>query len=427
MTAVQETPTTAAPAARRRVSLGPWRAVIAGSLVLILLSIVQNVSDGADDLTSSGTASAALRLSVPILLAGLGGLWAERAGVVNIGLEGMMILGTWFGAWAGFEYGPWQGALMGAVGGALGGLVHAIATVSFGVDHIVSGVAINILASGVTRFLSSEVFTTLPGGGENQSPRVSGDVGDFSLPLLSGGFDTWDPLANLARKNWFFVSDVAGILNGVTSAVSWLTLIAFGLVGFSAWFLWRTPFGLRLRSAGENPVGAETLGVNVYLMKYVAVVASGMFAGLGGAFLVLEQATIYREGQTGGRGFLGLAAMLFGNWMPGGLALGAGLFGYADALQLRSEAAVHALLLFIAVGAGLLAAYFAFRRRVVPSIVFAVVGVAFFVWWSSTDSVDRDIVRMTPYITTLVVLALATQRTRMPSADGLRWRRRAAV
>jgi len=412
---------------RVRWPMGPWRAVVMGAAVLFVLSLVQNMTAGSDDLTSSGTAGAALRLAVPILLAGLGGLWAERSGVVNIGLEGMMIMGTWFGAWAGFEQGPWQGALYGALGGAIGGLVHAIATVSFGVDHIVSGVAINLLAVGATRYLASEIFVDLPGGGENQSPKVVGSVGKFSVPLLSGGFDTWDPLANVERRNWFFLSDVAGLLNGMTSNVSWLTLIAFGLVAASAWFLWRTPFGLRLRSAGENPVGAETLGVNVYLVKYVAVVMSGAFAGLGGAFLVLEQATIYREGQTAGRGFLGLAAMLFGNWMPGGLALGAGLFGYADALQLRSEESVHALLLFIAMGGGAVALWLGSRRRVVPALVALGIGAAFFVWWMVSDSVDRDIVRMTPYVTTLVVLALATQRTRMPAADGLRWRRRAAV
>ena len=112
--------------------------------------------------------------------------------------------------------------------------------------------------------------------------------------------------------------------------------------------LWRTAFGLRLRSCGENPVAAESLGVNVYQYKYIAVIISGALAGLGGAFLAIVAAGIYREGQTGGRGFIGLAAMIFGNWRPGGLAAGAGLFGYTDALQLRSGAeAVHALLLLV--------------------------------------------------------------------------------
>src|SRR6185295_4137435 len=126
---------------------------------------------GADDLTSSGAIRAALQAAVPIGLAGLGGLWSERAGVVNIGLEGQMILGTWFGAWGSINYGPWLGLLIGILGGALGGLIHAVATVTFGVDHIVSGVALTILATGVARFLSFLAWENKPGGGgSTQSP-----------------------------------------------------------------------------------------------------------------------------------------------------------------------------------------------------------------------------------------------------------------
>jgi simple sugar transport system permease protein len=420
-----------ARASGRGWPLGPLHAVVIASTVVVVISAVRIATDGSQDLTSSGTAGAALRLGIPIMLAGLGGIYAERAGVVNIGLEGMMILGTWFGAWAGVEYGPWQGALMGAVGGALGGLVHAIATVTFAVDHIVSGVAINILAGGVVRFLSTEIFTGMQGGGATQSPRVRGDVGELSLPVLSGGdFFGWDSpdfFAWLRRQDWFVLSDLGGILGGVTRNVSFLTVLAFALIPFSIWLLWRTPFGLRLRSCGENPVGAETLGVNVTLHKYVGVVVSGACAGLGGAFLVLEQAGIYKEGMTAGRGFIGLAAMLFGNWLPGGLALGAALFGYADALQLRSQASVHALLLFIAVGAVLFGLVLLAGRRLIAAAAAFLAAVGFALWWGTTDQVARDIVKMTPYLTTLVVLAIATQRTRMPAADGLRWRPRSAV
>src|SRR5581483_5675939 len=125
--------------------------ILAGVGVLLLLSIVRYVAD-ANDLTSSGAFEQALKSAVPILLAGLGGLYAERCGVVNIGLEGMMILGTWFGAWGGWMWGPWWGVVAGVLGGAVGGLIHAVATVTFNVDHIVSGVAINILGAGVARF-----------------------------------------------------------------------------------------------------------------------------------------------------------------------------------------------------------------------------------------------------------------------------------
>ena len=129
-----------------------------------------------------------------------------------------------------------------------------------------------------------------------------------------------------------------------------LTVIAVVLIPVSYYLLWRTPFGLRLRSCGENPHAAESLGVNVYRYKYYGVVVSGAMAGLGGAFLSMVASNIYREGQTAGRGYIGLATMIFGNWRPGGLAAGAALFGYTDALQLRrGSESVHALLLFIAV------------------------------------------------------------------------------
>jgi len=135
---------------------------------------------GAPDLTSSNTYGAALRLAVPILLAGLGGLYSERTGVANIGLEGMMVLGTWFGAWGGWHFGAEWGVVLGILGGTAGALVHAVATVSFGVNQIVSGVAINILALGVARFLSVVAFTG-QGGGATQSPQVTSD-----LPRLTG-------------------------------------------------------------------------------------------------------------------------------------------------------------------------------------------------------------------------------------------------
>ena len=124
---------------------------------------------------------------MPIGLAGLGGLWSERAGVVNIGLEGMMILGTWFGAWAGYQWGPWGGVLAGILGGALGGLLHALVTVTFGVDHIVSGVAINILAGGVTRYLSAIAFVGVPGGGTTQSPPHRATSGLSPCPASRTG------------------------------------------------------------------------------------------------------------------------------------------------------------------------------------------------------------------------------------------------
>ncbi len=398
----------------RRVSLPVLLLIIAG--VLVLTSAVRLIS-GADGITSTGQMSTALRLAVPIGLAGLGGLWAERAGVVNIGLEGMMILGTWFGAWAGYQWGPWTGVAFGVIGGALGAVLHAIATVTFNVNHIVSGVALNILALGTTRYLSKFTFENAPQGSSKQSPPIE-SLGTFDIPGLSGALDS------LNQKHWFLVSDIAGLIGGLVTDLSPLTVIAVALVPVTWWVLWRTAFGLRLRSCGENPVAAESLGVDVYKYKYIAVIISGGFAGLGGAFLSIVASNVYLDGQTAGRGYIGLAAMIFGNWMPGGLALGASLFGYTDSLNLRGGTTnVHALILLLAVLLVVGAAYLAWKRKYLPALITAVISALMFVWYVSTDDVPKQLVGATPYIVTLLVLSLSAQSLRMPKADGLPYRK----
>jgi simple sugar transport system permease protein len=344
-------------------------------------------------------------------MAGLGGLWSERAGVVNIGLEGMLILGTFGAGWAGYQWGPWAGLVAAMAFGALGGLLHAVATVTFAVDQIVSGVAINILAVGLTQFLAAELFNGTEGGGATQSPPIN-SMGSVTVP----GISTWT--ADIADKGWFFVSDLAGVVSGLTTDVSYITLMAIGALIGSFYILWRTAFGLRLRSCGEAPYAAATLGVNVMKYKYIAVVTSGALAGLGGAYLAIVAAGIYREGQTGGRGYIGLAAMIFGNWRPGGLAAGAALFGYTDALQLRGGGAVHALLLLTAL---LLLGYgfwLMYRRRFISGTISLVIAAAVYYWYASTDDVAPQVAFITPYVATLLVLSLASQRLRMPAADG---------
>src|SRR3712207_4657116 len=338
----------------------------------VLFSAVRVIS-GEQQLTSSSTLSAALLLAVPLALVALGGLFSERAGVVNIGLDGMMTLGTWGAGWAGYQWG-WQGAVLGGlVMGALGGLVHAIATVTFGVDHVVSGVAINILAGGVVRFLSEDLYTNnKAGGGVTQSPALSSRPPSFSVPFFSSGTDV---LGKLENHHWFLVSDLASLLRGVTHGVGVLTVVAVLFVPAAYLLLWRTSFGLRLRACGENPAAADSLGVPVYRLKYVAVLISGALAGLGGVFLVFV-ANLYREGQTNGRGYIGLAALIFGNWRPGGLAAGASLFGYADALQLRSRTAVVALFLLVAILLAVIAVVQARRGRLLPAGIAAVVAAA---------------------------------------------------
>ncbi|SDG67795.1 simple sugar transport system permease protein [Sinosporangium album] len=410
-------PTGTAPAARGFKLT--WPVVLLGVAgFLALLSLVRIVT-GATDIASGGTVSAALSLAVPIGLAGLGGLWAERAGVVNIGLEGMMIFGTWFGAWGAIVTGnPWAGVVAGAVGGLLGGLLHAVATVTFGVDHIISGVAINILAMGVVQYLSKLVFAPMRGGGETQSPRIPG-IDRISLPGIG------EPLRQVESNGWFFVSDLAGVLRGLTQNVSLFTILAILLVPLSVFLLWRTAFGLRLRACGERPVAAESLGVNVYTYKYLAVVVSGALAGLGGAYLSIVAAGIYREGQTGGRGYIGLAAMIFGNWRPGGLAAGSTLFGYTDALQLRQGGtSVHALLLFVALILAAVAVYqLVKQQRVRAAVITAVSAAVVFTVFAVTDTVPEQFTSFTPHLTTLLVLALASQRLRPPAADGVRYRK----
>ncbi|GAA2405700.1 ABC transporter permease [Streptomyces pulveraceus] len=403
---------------RTRLSFPVVLLIIAG--VLLALSAVRAIT-GAQDVTSAGQISAALAMAVPIGLAGLGGLWAERAGVVNIGLEGMMILGTFFGAWAGWQTNPWLGVLAGVVGGMLGGLLHAVATVTFGVDHIISGIAINILALGFTTYFAKLWFNSgeaaAKGGSPKQSPPAD-DITSVTVPGLS------DWLHSIEKHHWFFVSDLAGVLGGLVTNVSLLTIVAIVLFVLTFFVLWKTSFGLRLRSCGENPIAAESLGVNVYTYKYIAVIVSGGLAGLGGAFLSLVTSHIYNEGQTGGRGYIGLAAMIFGNWRPGGLAMGAGLFGFADALQLRNGGeSVHALLLLLVVVLAVLAAWKLYRKSFVQGVVSAVIAAAVLVWYLGTDTVPTEFVSATPYVVTLLVLSLSAQRLRMPKADGMRYRK----
>jgi simple sugar transport system permease protein len=391
------------------------RFLIAAGILFLVLAIVRQTTDN-PELTSFGTFSLTLRFAVPILLAALGGLFAERSGVINIGLEGMMILGTWFGAWGAWQYGPWWGVAIGIAGGAAGGLLHAIATVSFGVDHIISGVAIITLATGLTRYLSVEVYEGVQGGGATQSPRVT-SAGTFDLPWVS------DRLADLEKHHWLLVSDLAGFLRAFTENLAWLTLISLLLVPLTWFILWRTVFGLRLRSCGEHPTAADSLGVPVYRMKYFAVMISGGLAGMGGAFIAIEASGIYRQGQTGGRGFIGLAALIFGNWRPAGAAGGALLFGFADALQLREETAVHAALLFVAALAIIGAAFMLYRGRRVASVVAAVTGGLIAWWYFTSDDIPIEFIKMTPYVVTLVVLAVATQRLRPPAYAGRPWRK----
>ena len=407
----------AAPAPRRK--LPRWWIGIALVVALLLLAVLEVVT-GANDLTSSGAAAATLVATVPIMLAALGGLWSERAGIVNIGLEGMMILGTYGAGFFGYHYGAWAGVL-GAIGmGMLGGLLHAVATVVFGVDHIISGVAINIIALGAVQYLAQRSFVGLPGGGSTQSPKIP-DVQALTIGPVS------DALGDIEQEDLFFVSDLAGILRALVTNLSLLVVLAFALVVLTWFVLWRTAFGLRLRACGESPQAAESLGVHVLRYKFVAVLISGGLAGLGGGFLAMVASSAYRDGQTGGRGYIGLAAMIFGNWRPGGALLGSGLFGYTETLGLRQGgSSVHGLLLALAVLGLAFALWQARTGKYVAAAVIAVVGLGIGLVYFLIDEVPGDFTKMTPYVVTLVVLAFASQRLRMPAADGQIYRKGSA-
>ncbi len=409
----------------RMSALPAWaRWAIYAAIGVFVLTIVQGFDD-TNALTDDSSSQAMLRWAVPILLAGLGGLYAERCGIVNIGLEGMMILGTWFGAWGGINYGPWAGVALGAVGGALGGLLHAVATINFGVDQVISGVAINILAPGVTRYLSSEIFTGYEGGAITQSPRVPG-VDSFTMPLLAGGWDTPSMLGWFGAKDWFFISDVANLARGLMDDMSLLTLIAVLLVPFSTWLLWRTRFGLRLRICGERPEAGEAQGIDIYRYKYAGVVISGALAGLAGAFIVSpELGGSYLEGQTTGRGFIGMAALIFGNWKPVGVLAGALLFGYPFGLGLRDldGAGSHSLLLVNAIALAGIALWAVARDKRVDAVLAGVLAGLATIWYLTADTVPDWWINILPYVIVLVVLIFFAQRLRPPAASGRVYRK----
>ncbi len=260
-----------------------------------------------------------LRYFTILYLTALGGLFSERSGIVNIGLEGLMIVGTIMGAWGTVEYGPVAGLLIGALSGLVFSMVHALATVTFHVDHIVSGVVINLVAVGLARFLSALFF-----GQATQSDPGIPHLNSIDIPLLDKL-----PLG----------------LGAAFSNMSPVVPIAFLMAVPTIYVLNRTRFGLRLRAAGENPEAAETLGVRVAPLRYAGVGISGALAGFAGAFLAIEINQLFREGQTQGLGFIALAALILGNWAPIKVMIGSLLFGVAQAIPLRlSDAPVISLL-----------------------------------------------------------------------------------
>ena len=255
--------------------------------------------------------TAAIRSTTPILYAALGGIFSERSGVLNIGLEGIMLISA-FAAVVGAYYtgSAWIGVLVGILGGTLASLIHAFMSIHLRADQAIVGTGINILGIGLPNFLMLKIW-----GQQGISPIVN-RIEEWRIPIL----------ADLP---------VIGPILGRHSPLVYLALI---LVPVSSFVIFNTRFGLRLRSVGENPRAADTVGVDVYRMRYWGVLISGFLASLGGAYLSVSYLSQFVTVMTAGRGFIGLAAMIFGRWNPYGALFACLLFGFADAFQAAAQA-----------------------------------------------------------------------------------------
>jgi general nucleoside transport system permease protein len=255
--------------------------------------------------------AAMLRFATPLLLGALGGLLSERSGVINVGLEGMMLMGAFFGIFGADLFGSWWvGALMGVVAGGVLALVHAVFSIALRADQVVSGVAVNLLALGLTGYVFIAHY------GDQGTPGDVPRAPDISLPGV---------------KEIPFIGDAFGEMNVLT----WTALL---LVPVVALYLFRTPGGLRLRSVGEKPRAADSVGIPVIRTRYLAVIASGCLAGLGGVYLSVALVGSFNQGMTAGRGFIALAVVIFGAWRPFGALAGACLFGFSSAVAQRLPA-----------------------------------------------------------------------------------------
>ena len=271
-----------------------------------------------DSILTAGVLASTLRFATPLAFAAMGGIFSERSGVVNIGLEGMMLTGAFFGIWGSVWSGSWViGLLMAMLFGGLLALIHAVFSIHLRADQIVSGFAVNFLALGLTGYLFSSIY---PGGIHEDVSRVP----QVNLGLLGD------------------IPVVGDFLEGVFGHLNLLVWIMFAIVILSYVVLFKTPLGLRIRSVGEHPKAADTVGISVYGVRYAAVVTSGVLAALGGAFLSIGFVGSFAENMTSGRGFIALAAVIFGKWRPG-WAFAACLlfgFGFALAIPLQREAGI---------------------------------------------------------------------------------------
>lgn len=299
--------------------------------------------------------AAGIRLAVPVLLAVLGEIITERAGILNLGLEGVMLVGGLAGFMVayGFEHGlgqpllgAWVGLAAGLIAGALMGLLMAVLTVTFKADQVVAGVTLVLFGQGLTTYLYRQQFGSM-------TARVTG-LTDDPLPLLS-------QIPVLGEV--FFTHNAIVYISALLVPACWF-------------FLFRTTWGLEIRAVGENPAAADTSGINVALTRYVAVLIGAALAGLGGAVLTVVQLHLFREGVTAGRGWIAVALVFFSRWYPVRALLGALLFGFADALQYRIQAL-------------------------------------------GSEKIPYEFLLMLPYVLTLLVLLRKTKRGEAPAALGI--------
>jgi len=296
-----------------------------------------------------------IRLSTPLVLAALGGLYSERSGVINIALEGLLLAGAFTAASVTFyAHSPWVGLGAAILASAAVAGIHALACIRFKADQVVVGTGINILFIGLPAVLSGALF--LSSGSTPQIPKEN------LLPVLSS-FVPFMPA-------WRIFTDV-----------SIISLLALIVVLATRYVLYQTPFGLRLRAVGENPEAADAAGVGVTRMRYIGVILSGALAGIGGAYLSIGQSSLFTRNMAAGRGFIALAALIFGKWRPVQTMLACLLFGLADALTIQMQGVAK-----------------------LP--------------WNPAEDIPVQFIQMIPYVVTIIVLAGFIGQSRAPKALG---------
>lgn len=300
--------------------------------------------------------SSTLVYSAPLIFTSLGGTFSENSGIVNVGLEGIMTMGAFtsivFNLSCAHVFGaatPWIGALLGGIVGIIFSLLHAVATINFRADHVISGTVLNLMAPPLAVFLVKAIYN------KGQTENITQNFGYFSFPGLSK------------------IPVIGPIFFKNTSAPAWVAIV---LAIFLWWLLYKTSFGLRLRSSGENPQAADTLGINVYKMRYAGVLISGFLGGIGGAVFAEAISGNFSVSTIAGQGFMALAAMIFGRYNPIGAMLSSLFFGFAQSLSIIGDQ--------------------------IPGI-------------SNLPSVYLQIA---PYVITIIVLVIFFGKTVGPAADG---------